>query len=120
VSRILTLRLAPFERDALDTYGASQRVPVGRVIRTAVLYYLQERHADRTTWRRQTLAGDEAGSAVAVEVDLGEETGHALAEQATAQGVDPEDLARHALLFFLADVDSGRVARALERTLRAD
>jgi hypothetical protein len=120
VGRILTLRLAPFERDALDSYGASQRVPAGRVIHTAILYYLQERHAERTTWRKETLGGDERGSAVAVEVDLGEETGRALAKQASAQGVDPEDLARHALLFFLADVDSGRVARELERTLRAD
>jgi hypothetical protein len=120
VGRILTLRLTPFERDALDAYGDSQRVPADRVIRTAVLYYLQERHADRPTWRKQTAGGDEPGSAVAVEVDLGEEAGRALAKQAAAQGVDPEDLARHALLFFLADVDSGRVARELERTLRAD
>jgi hypothetical protein len=120
VGRILTLRLARFERDALDAYGASQRIPADRVIRTAVLYYLQGRHADRSTWRKQTFGGDEPGGHVAVEVDLGEETERALAEQATAQAVDPEDLARHALLFFLADVDSGRVAMALERTLRAD
>lgn len=120
MGRILTLRLAPFERDALDAYGASQRVPADRVIRTAVLYYLQEGHADRSTWRKQTIDGDEPGTAIAVDVDLGEETGRALAKQAEVQGVDPEDLARHAVLFFLADVDSGRVAGALERALRAD
>jgi hypothetical protein len=120
VGRILTLRLAPFERDALEAYGASQRVPADRVIRTAVLYYVQERHQERSSWRMRTLGGDEPGSAVAVEVDVGEQTGRALAKQAEAQGVDPEDLARHAVLFFLADVDSGRVARALERALRAD
>jgi hypothetical protein len=55
-----------------------------------------------------------------LDVDLGEETARALAEQAAAQAVEPEQLARHALLFFLADVDSGRVARALERALRPD
>ena len=116
----LTLRLAPFERDAVDAYGASQQVPAGRVIRTAILYYLQERHASRYTWRKPSLGAQEPGDAIATEVDLGEETGRALAQHAAAQGVDPEELARLALVFFLADVDSGRVASALERALRGD
>lgn len=120
MSRNLTLRLAPFERDALDAYAGSQGVPADRVIRTAVLYYLQERHAGRPSWRTPALAGEAPGDAAAIEVDFGDEAGGALAEQAAAQGVGPEQLARHALLFFLADVDSGRVARTLESVLRAD
>jgi hypothetical protein len=38
--------------------------------------------------------------------------------QAGAQGVTPESLARHALLFFLADADSGQLLAKLERMLR--
>jgi hypothetical protein len=119
VARTLTLRLAPFERDALDAYVTSQRVPADRVVLTAVLYYLQERHASRATWRMRSNRPDEAAAAT-VEVDLGQDTGRALGEQAAAQGADPEELARHALLFFLADFDSGQVARTLESTLRGD
>ena len=116
----LTLRLTRFERDAVDSYGASQRVPVGRLVRTAVLYYLREQPANRSTWPSPTLRHEESDAPFMLDVDLGEETARALAEQAAAQAVEPEQLARHALLFFLADVDSGRVARALERALRPD
>jgi hypothetical protein len=118
VGRPLKLRLTPFEREALEAYGASERVPPERVARTAVLYYLRDQHSERPAWRIPTLSRDEPNSNFALQLELDEDTMSALAEQAAAQGVEPEPLARHALLFFLADVDSGEVARALGRTLR--
>lgn len=120
MARTLTLRLAPFESEALDAYGASHRVPPERVIRTAVLYYLRDQHSKRPTWPVPALRREEPTRDVELQVELGEKTEQALAEQAAAQGVDPEPLARHALLFFLADVDSGEVARTLESALRDD
>jgi hypothetical protein len=119
VARTLSLRLAPFERDALDAYVASQRVPPDRVVRTAVLYYLRDEHPKRATWPMPALGRDESDRDLVLEVELGDE-GDALANQAAAQGVDPEPLARHALLFFLADVDSGEVARTLGHALGGD
>jgi hypothetical protein len=118
VATPLTLRLAPFEREAVDVYAASERVPAERVVLTAVLYYLRERDAGRSTWPiPSTRAYGTDGILV---VDLGEATGETLAREAGAQGVEPEELARHALLFFLADVDSGRVAGRLAQALRDD
>lgn len=116
----VTLHLAQFEREALDAYEASQRVPAERVVQTAVLYYLRDEHSTRPTWRVPALPDGGLRSAVELDVELGEETLQTLATQAATQGVDPETLARHALLFFLADFDSGEVARALERALRGD
>jgi hypothetical protein len=118
VGRSLTLRLAPFEREALEAYGASERVPPERVVRTAILYYLRDQHSERPTWRIPSLSRDPPHRIFELRVELGEDTMRALAEQAAAQDVEPAPLARHALLFFLADVDSGEVARALGRTLR--
>jgi hypothetical protein len=118
VGRALTLRLAPFEREALEAYEASERVPPERVVRTAVLYYLRDQHSERSTWRVRTLSDDEPNRNFELQLELDDDTARALAEQAAAQGVEPERLARHALLYFLADVDSGEVARALERALR--
>jgi hypothetical protein len=118
VGRTLTLRLAPFEREALEAYGASERVPPERVVRTAVLYYLRDRHSERPTWRIPTLSRDEPNRTFELQVELDEDTARVLAAQAAAQKVEPEPLARHALLFLLADVDSGEVARALDRALR--
>jgi hypothetical protein len=118
VPRTLTLRLEPFEREALDAYGASQRVPPERVVLTAVLYYLRQQPPKRGTWPIPAFRRDGPHRGPELEVELGEETEQALAKQAAAQGVDPEPLARHALLFFLADVDSGEVAATLESILR--
>jgi hypothetical protein len=122
MGRRLTLRLGPFEREALDRYGNSQRVSAVQVIRTAVLYYLRERDSDRLEWRMPELARAQPGGATAVEleVEVDEETWRSLVEEAAAQSTDSETLARHALLFFLADVDSGRIAGKLARVVRLD
>jgi hypothetical protein len=117
-TRTLTIRLAPFERDALDRYGAAQRVPAARAVRTAILYYLRERGSNRPTWAVLPDGVEEAASDVQVELELGEEAWRALVDEAACQAVAPETLARHALVFFLADFDSGRVAAAVERALR--
>jgi hypothetical protein len=90
------------------------------VIRTAVLYYLRERDSDRLEWRMPELARAQPGGATAVEVEVEEETWRSLVEEAAAQSTDSETLARHALLFFLADVDSGRIAGKLARVVRPD
>jgi hypothetical protein len=118
VGRKLTLRLAPFEREALEAYAASERAPPGRVVYTAVLYYLRQQDANRATWPMPGLRRQKQRADLQLEVEISDDAAHVLEEQAAAQGVDPEPLARHALLFFLADVDSGEVARAVERTLR--
>jgi len=118
VAGTLTLRLAPFEREALEAYGAAQQVPPERVILTAVLYYLREQPSGRETWPAPSFRRSEPKRGSALQVELGEETGEVLAMQAGAQGVTPESLARHALLFFLADADSGQLLAKLERMLR--
>jgi hypothetical protein len=120
VARTVTIGLAPFERDALDRYGAAQRVAVARVVSTAILYYLRERDSGRPTWPMPSVPREEALTDARVEVKLGERAWETLAKEAASQAVAPDTLARHALLFFLADVDSGRVAAAVERALRAD
>ena len=117
MARTLTLQLAPFDREALEAYGAAQQVPPERVALTAVLYYLREQTSERETWPVPSFRTDEPERGFELEVELGDETARALAEQAAAQGVSPESLARHALLFFLADADSGQLLAKLERML---
>ena len=120
MARTMAIGLTLFEREALDRYGAAQRVPVERVVRTAILYYLRERPSNRPTWPMPPVPREEALIDAQVEVELEQRAWQTLAEEAAAQAVAPEALARHALLFFLADADSGRLAAAVERALRAD
>jgi hypothetical protein len=69
-------------------------------------------------WGRQILnreAGrptrDECGEHVALELDRF--AGEALAEEARRLGASIEQLAKFAVLYYLADLDSGRIARPL-------
>ncbi len=47
------------------------------------------------------------------DVDLDDDTFAALRQEAAGQGVDPSRLAEHALLYYLADLDGGRLAERI-------
>lgn len=39
-----------------------------------------------------------------------------LSREAALQGVEPSELASHAIVYYLADLDSGRIARRIPRS----
>ena len=112
----LTLQVDEFALEALERNDDVPHGSTAAIVRTAVLYYLAERDGGRTAWRypRFTRA-DDPGSGREVEVD--DKTLAALVKEARRQQVDPSALAGHACLFFLADLDSGRVADKLDHIL---
>jgi hypothetical protein len=57
-------------------------------------------------------AGAECGQRVALELDRF--AGEALAAEARRLGASTEQLAKFAVLYYLADLDSGRIARAID------
>jgi hypothetical protein len=84
--------------------------------RQAVHYYLADRDSGRTSWsypRFALGAGAVDTPEVRVPLEVAEETWESFSAEAAGQGVTPELLLRHALLYFSADVDAGRVARRL-------
>jgi predicted transcriptional regulator len=118
MTKPLTFQLDDFGCEALDEFAHRTRDSRSSAVRTASLYYLADREEGRAAWlvaRAAAFSGD--GSAVTV--DLDGETWRALHEEAERQEVSAGDLTRHAVLYFLADVDSGRVGRRLEGTLDA-
>jgi hypothetical protein len=102
------LHLDPFGREALASQAGGCRA-AGAVVETAVRYYLADRGSGRPAWPVPRLArGERAGEREVVEVELGEGALQALAREADRQGCQVELLARHALLYYLADLESGR------------
>jgi hypothetical protein len=90
----------------------------GKALRTALMYYLADREAERSAWLVPSFAaGPHVDPSITVELD--ETTWRAVAEEAVRQGVTTETLAVHALIYFLADFDSGRVAELLGDGLEA-
>jgi hypothetical protein len=112
-----TLQLGGFAQTSLDRLmkGIGRRSP-NAAVRTAVIYYLADKGAERTSWRvRQFRREPESSGGVDVAFD--DETWDVLEAEAEEQGVTPEVLAVHALLYLLADLDSGRIGDRLDQEL---
>jgi hypothetical protein len=119
VTRDLVLNMGEFGRQALERFVRDRNRSPSAATRTASLYYLADRDADRPSWpvprfaRRRATDGDSA----AMDVRIDDATWDVLVEEAERQGVDVEQLASHAILYFLADLDSGRLAGRLDEVL---
>jgi hypothetical protein len=102
----VTLRLDHFGKKALAVRrrrGASSDA----VVSEAARYYLADRGSGRLARRVPRFLGAGEPDEPA-EVELDDDTIVGLEREARRQGVDPSRLAEHALLYFLADLDSGR------------
>lgn len=114
------LELDDFGKEALEAQvrrGSTRDA----VIRTAARYYLADRDSGRLAWRPPRFARTEHQFAGAVtNVELDEDTMQALEDEARRQGVAIHRLAEHALLYFLADLDSGRAVARLGDALEGE
>jgi hypothetical protein len=92
--------------------GASDAV----LLRTALRYWLDEPDRGRTAWK--PLRQGESGDPAEFELDPGlyEE----LEREAERQEAAPESVALHALVYFMADLDTGRAGARLGTALKQD
>ncbi|HEY7455590.1 MAG TPA: hypothetical protein VH683_13550 [Thermoleophilaceae bacterium] len=112
MSTDVTLRLDKFGQRAFARLARGRRGSAAAAVRTASLYYLADRDSHRAAWRVPRFGLGEAGPTLKVHLD--EETWRAVSDEAERQGVSPDALAVHAVMYFLADVDSGRMGRLLD------
>jgi hypothetical protein len=120
MGRDLTRHTEPFGHAALEAYARRHGTSELSVVRMAVLYYLADREADRHAWRVPRFVRRRATRSASVEELLGAldpETVAAVEEEALKQGVSASILASHAVLYFLADADSGRLAGRVGETI---
>ena len=116
MTKDVTLHLDEFGQRAFASLTVTRRSSADAAMRTACLYYLADRESGRPSWRAPNFVPDPSPSST-VHVRLDNATWTALAAEARDQGVSVEKLALHALMYFLADLDSGRVAGLLEDAL---
>jgi hypothetical protein len=114
VTRSVTLHLEEFLQDALHGYATQQHDSPASVVRLAALYWLADRESARPSWRAPRFRRGAPAGGETVQVGLDEDTWQALEDEGRRQGVDAGVLAEHAVLYFLADLDSGRLASRLE------
>ena len=112
MTKSMTLRLDSFGQQVLSEFAEEHRDSASAVVRTASLYYLADRDSGRPAWRVPRFQRDPPRGH-GLDVDLDDDTFAALRAEAAGQGVDPSRLAEHALLYYLADLDSGRLAERI-------
>ena len=115
MSKDLTLHLDEFGHSALARFARGPGETEDALVRTAALYYLSERDSGRPSWRVPRFSTEQAAPGRRVQLD--DDTWSALDVEAARQGVSADTLAVHALMFFLADIDSGRIGGRLELSL---
>ena len=115
MSKDVTLNLDDFGRHALQRLAREGNGSITASVRTALLYYLADRDAGRPASVPRFTAERQAGHSESVAID--DETWDALSDESERQAVSVERLIEHAVMYFLADVDSGRVAGRLKSRL---
>jgi hypothetical protein len=119
MTRNVTLHLDEFGQQSLDRLMHEGEGSPAAAFRTAALYYLADRDSGRPAWRAPRFRS-KTHSGGGLRVVLDDDTWAALDEEADRQNVGTEELVVHALLYFLADFDSGRISDILEKALEED
>lgn len=116
MSRTLTLEMDAFGLEAFTELAERHGGSASRVARMAAHYYLADSDDGPPAWRVPSFGpgSEPERRRTSIPVELDDSTWEALLQEARSQGVDISALAAHAVLYFMADVDSGRVAKRMD------
>jgi hypothetical protein len=115
----VTVRLDRFGQEALEAYVRGSGESHAEALDAAVRYYLGDSGSGRVAWRvPRNLGGAEATGQIDVVLD--EELHGELQRESRRQKVTPDMLAMHALMYYLADLDSGRATARLGDAIDRD
>jgi hypothetical protein len=119
MTRSISLHLDAFGQEGVEGYALTTKTSPSSVVRTAAHYYLSDREASNVGWRVPRFARESGRRPEGFElrIELDDDTWAALEEEAARQAVPTELVAQHAVLYFLADAHTGRLARRLGEAL---
>jgi hypothetical protein len=107
---LLSLSLEEFGASTLEAEAERYSVSPGALGGHAVRYYLSDRDSGRMAWKVPRLSRETARRpALELKLDLDPDTWRDLDKEAERQEVSVERLLTHAIIYFLADLDAGRV-----------
>ena len=119
MTKSVTVRLDRFGQEALEEYLAASGETPAAALGAAVRYYLGDSDSGRMAWRvpRHTGPWD---TAEPLDLPLDDALHGERDQESRRQEVSPDLLALHALVYFLADLDSGRAAARLGDAIKRD
>jgi hypothetical protein len=113
------VRLDRFGKEALQEHLSASRESEAHALDAAVRYYLGDADSGRLAWRvpgSYTQRDPDEELELELDDDLHEE----LRRESRRQRVTPDVLAMHALMYYLADLDTGRAAARLDDAINRD
>jgi hypothetical protein len=114
VQRLLTLSLEEFGASTLEAEAKRYSVSAAGLARHAVRYYLSDRDSGRMALRVPRLSQPATRQpALELTLDLDADSWNELDREAERQEVSVERLLEHAIVYFLADLDAGRVEQRM-------
>jgi hypothetical protein len=115
----VNVRLDRFGHEALEEHLRATGESESDALDIAVRYYLGDSGSGRVAWKvpRKMTRADPADE---VEVEVDDGLHEELRREARRQHVSPDTLAMHALMYYLADLDSGRAAARLGDAMGRD
>jgi hypothetical protein len=115
----VNVRLDRFGLEALEEHRRATGESGAAALDAAVQYYLGDADSGRVAWKvppHITRADPEEEVELELDDDLHEE----LRREARRQHASPDVLAMHALMYYLADLDSGRATARLGDAMNRD
>jgi hypothetical protein len=115
----VNVRLDRFGHEAFEEHLRATGESESDALDVAVRYYLGDAGSDRVAWKvpRKMTRADPADE---VEVQVDDGLHEQLRRESRRQHVSPDTLAMHALMYYLADLDSGRAAARLGDAINRD
>jgi hypothetical protein len=113
------VRLDRFGKEALQEHLSGSGESEAQALDAAVRYYLGDAESGRLAWR---VPGSYAqrDPDEELELELDDDLHEELRRESRRQRVTPDVLAMHALMYYLADLDSGRAAARLDDAINRD
>lgn len=119
IAKALRLPLGETARAGLRAAGGDE-ADLSSAVRAAIHYYLADKPSGRAGWAVPgSLPEPAASTPVEVTVAMPAATWEELSREAREQGVTRERVVHHATLYFVADLDAGRVAGRIVDDLRS-
>lgn len=116
--RTVTVAVGDFGLGALGGSFKRDSSSLARSLMQAIRYYLADQDSGRVGWTYPSFRlDDRPHSTVEVQIEIDEPVWAAFSREADRQGVSADQLLQHAVLYFAADRDSGRLAQRITEDL---
>jgi hypothetical protein len=120
VRRTVTVESGIFGSGSLRGGSWEDAEDLSRSLMQAIRYYLSDQGSDRGGWSYPSFHRNASGGTmIEVQIDIDEASWEAFSKQAAQQEVSTDQLAEHAVLYFAADRDRGRLAERLAKKIES-